>query len=201
MPHVRSNWGPLQEPIRQLNDGLQGLRDELLQDAVARNAVELAVVTFGPVVVDAPFAPVESFFPPMLTAGGDTPMGAAILEGLRLVEERKATYLSHGLPHYRPWIFLITDGAPTDGWKTAAARVHEHEERDKIMFFAIGVEGADFSVLRQISVRDPLRLKGLMFKEYFKWLSDSLKAYSSSTPGKRLLLPPSTGPKGWGEII
>jgi uncharacterized protein YegL len=35
-------------------------------------------------------------------------------------------------------------GAPTDQWRQAAARVKEGEQSKKFMFFAVGVQGANF---------------------------------------------------------
>jgi uncharacterized protein YegL len=63
-----------------------------------------------------------------------------------------------------------------------------------------GVEGANFEVLKQISVREPVKLKGLRFRDLFKWLSDSQKAVSRSTPGDTIPLPTPTGPSGWAEV-
>jgi uncharacterized protein YegL len=42
-----------------------------------------------------------------------------------MITMRKKLYRDNGTPYYRPWIFLITDGAPTDNdaWKNAAVRI------------------------------------------------------------------------------
>ncbi len=180
-------------PINELNAGLVTFRDELLADPLALKRVELGIVTFGPVHVEQPFTSAANFFPPILFA----PMGAAITKALDMVEERKREYRANGISYYRPWIFLITDGAPTDEWQAAANKVFRGEEDKRFAFFSIGVQGADMKTLAQISVRQPLPLQGLQFRELFSWLSSSLRSVSRSTPGTEVVL---EAPKGWTSV-
>ncbi len=102
------------QPIAELNAGLQQFRAELLGDEMAARRVEIAVVPFGPVVRGSAFHPPTEFQPQPLTAGGDTPTGAALEYAVELIVQQKAAYKQHGVPYYRPWIILITDGQPTD---------------------------------------------------------------------------------------
>jgi len=184
-------------PIMQLNEGVRTFKQELLSDPLATKRVEVAIVTFGPVTVESDFHTVPNFHPRELDTTGDTPMGAAIKKGVEMVAARKKEYKDHGIAYYKPWIILITDGAPTDDWDKAAAMVREGEAGRSFAFFAIGVEGANMDILKQISVRSPIKLKGLMFREFFMWLSASMKMVSSKNPGTTInLLPPS----GWSEL-
>lgn len=189
------------QPIRELNDGLVLYQDELAADTLAAKRVEVAIVTFGGEVRTAvDFVTAENFRPPALVAQGDTPMGAAITQALDVLARRKDTYRANGVAMYRPWVFLITDGGPTDEWRTAAKAVKDGVARKSFLFFAVGVDGANFEVLREISVSEPLKLKGTRFRDLFAWLSESQKSASRSNPGDDIVLKNPTAPDGWGTI-
>jgi len=190
------------QPLAELNAGLSAFRNELTADALAKKRVEVGIITFGPVKTALQFQGAASFYPPLLyppflAAQGDTPMGAAIKQGLDMVRHRKDEYQAKGVSCYRPWVFLITDGSPTDEWQSAADAVREGEASKSFAFFAVGVQGANMDVLKQISVRAPLRLDGLRFRELFSWLSGSLRLVSQSVPGTDVPLQP---PQGWASV-
>jgi uncharacterized protein YegL len=191
------------EAIDELNAGLKSFHQQIMADELASLRVELAVITFGGetrLVRD--FISVDEIGPPHLEASGDTPMGEALDLGLRIVESRTAVYRATGIHYYRPWVFLITDGAPTDGvaWQHAALDMQEADLTGRLTFFTVGVGGADMEILTEIASpnRPPLMLKGLRFRDLFQWLSASVRRVSvSRIGGETLVLPPV---RGWAEI-
>lgn len=188
-----------EDRIRELNEGIRFFRQELMGDELAAKRVELAVVTMGGrVLVYADFQTVDFFIPRELEANGDTPMGEAVETAIDLIEERKAVYRRNGITYYRPWIFLITDGEPTDEWHAAADRVRRGEEAKSFLFFPVGVgDKANMDVLRTLATREPVRLRGLEFQRMFRWLSNSLRSMSRSRPGESVALENPAGPRGW----
>lgn len=198
------------DKIRQLNDGLRSFRDDVLGDDLARKRVEVALITFGgDVTVEHEFGAIETFSASPLSANGGTPMGGAILEAVEMIRRRKQQYRSMGVDYYRPWIFLITDGEPTDmkpgdaTWDEVVRAVHGGEDAKEFLFFAVGVEPADMNVLAQIAPpeRPPVQLRPGRFKEMFMWLSRSQQRVSASKVGEQVALEnPAAGPQGWAEI-
>ncbi|MEZ4862240.1 MAG: VWA domain-containing protein [Caldilineaceae bacterium] len=185
-------------PIQELNAGLTTFQNELQRDDLATLRVEVAIVTFGSQVeVAQDFVTADRFVANPLKTGGHTPMGKAINLALDMLRQRKDIYRQHGVPYYRPWVFLITDGAPTDEWRAAAQRVQQEEANKAVAFFAVGVQKADLKVLQQITTRTPLRLQGLKFHELFIWLSQSLATVSHSRVGEQV---PLAAPSGWTVI-
>ena len=187
-------------PIAALNGGIAAFKDELASDALAMKRVEIAVVTFGPARVVNDFMTPDAFHPTPLTTSGDTPMGAAIEQGLEMLRQRKEAYKANGISYYRPWVFLITDGGPTDSIVRAAQLVREGEASKSLSFFAVGVQGANMDALAKISTRQPLQLDGLKFRELFAWLSSSLSGVSRSQVGDAVPLQNPTGPSGWATV-
>ncbi|MCK5918563.1 MAG: VWA domain-containing protein [Cocleimonas sp.] len=186
--------------IAELNAGLQAFKDSVSNDELAMQRIEIAIVTFGGAVnIVQDFITVDQFIPPILSVNGLTPMGEAIDVALDHLQDRKQIYRQNGVSYYRPWIFLITDGEPTDDWKNAAQRIQHAEESKKVAFFTVGVQQADMNTLGKISgaSRQPIHLKGLNFKQMFVWLSASLSGVSHSIPGEVMALP---APTGWGEV-
>jgi uncharacterized protein YegL len=118
-----------------------------------------------------------------------------------MLRNRKEVYRRNGISYYRPWIFLITDGAPTEPievMQRAAQAIQQEEAKKGVAFFAVGVEGADMRMLATLSKeRQPLKLKGLAFRELFLWLSASMQRVSSSKVGDKVDLP---SPQGWGQV-
>jgi len=203
------------EAIRQLNAGLQQLARDLQDDPLASLRVELAIVSFGgrvstidvregrghsiaadPVVA---FVTVDAFKPPTLRASGDTPMGAAVWQGLELIRGRKSLFKEGGVPYFRPWLFLISDGAPTDpDWSQAAEAARLEESVNGVSVFPIGVDRADLGTLGMFSSqRGPALLSNIHgFQRLFQWLSESLAAVANSRPGEIVTLPAA----GWAQI-
>lgn len=201
------------EPIEQLNEALQLFSQALKRDTLASLRVEVAIITFGgsvramdvrtednyqiPFDANQAFVTADGFVPPALSVSGNTPLGEAMRRALDLLRDRKEIYKQNSLDYFRPWVFLITDGQPTDDWESAAQLAKDEENRKGAILFIVGVEGANMEILTHFSdQRPPLKLRGLAFGELFQWLSKSLSSVAHSKPGEQTPLPAV----GWAQV-
>lgn len=176
--------GSMEGVISSLNRGIEALVNSIKKDDLVSSRVELGLISFATEAkVEIPLNEGQYVTSSNLTASGSTNMAAAINTALDILEARKKEYKEIGLDYFRPWIMIISDGAPNeDGFKQAVSRLHSLEIQKKIVVFAIGVgSGANMSVLNNLSVnRQAVALDGLKFRELFEWLSASLSSSSMS---------------------
>lgn len=182
--------------IEQLNKGLALLAEELKADSVASKRVRLLVMEFGgqdEARIAGDWIDAMEFAAPALTANGTTPTGQAVDLALAKIEDEKQRFKQAGVAYTRPWLFLMSDGEPTDQWRDAANRCRQAEKANKVAVFPIAVGGsANAATLGEFSnkgVQAVKRLDGLKFRELFLWLSASMKVVSQSTPGGQVQLP------------
>ena len=171
------------ERIEALNRGLRDFQTDLQEDSLARRRAEIAVVTFGETVETVQdFVTADGFSAPTLAARGRTPMGEAIVRAVSMVKDKTQELRDNGVPRYKPWIFLMTDGEPTDEWHSAAELVKAELARNSMSVFGVGIgSDANLDTLKQITPRT-LLLHGLKFHECFLWITGSLKDVSRSQP-------------------
>lgn len=158
-----------------LNQSLRKWGDDMREDANLRRIGQIAMVTFGyggVRTIDGsgttaaapadPFVDVARFNPRDLAAGGYSPMLEGIERGIEIIYDGvRALDRQNLLLAWRPTLCLISDGAPTDfhGRSTSrlaevTQRIRAEEAAHNLVFFAIGVPGADEQALRTLAGPD-----------------------------------------------
>lgn len=193
-------------PINELNEGVKLFYDSVKKDNYAYCAAEVASVTFGDQVhCHSYFSPLYNQpYAPTFNAYGNTPMGEGVNLALDMLERRKDEYKRCGVSYYQPWMVLMTDGQPNGSpaeLQRAKDRITQMVNNHKLTVIPIGIgRGADMGVLSEFSPHfKPLRLKGLCFKEFFTWFSQSVSSVAQSQPGDMFSLDLNSI-KGWAEL-
>jgi uncharacterized protein YegL len=182
-----------QDRIGHLNQGLKQFEKAVKATEALRQRVLLMVIGFGESVrILADWTPAADFAAPELQADGMTPLGEAMTVAHEAVTEIAQQMRSRGIPFTRPWIFVISDGEPTDsGWERAAAASRRACEEKKAVVWPLAVPGANGSTLHAFA-RTDMKVYEIAndgrFEAIFEWLSTSLGAVMQSQPGQNLQL-------------
>ncbi|NGN68008.1 VWA domain-containing protein [Streptomyces sp. A7024] len=140
------------------------------------------LVPAGERPTDEFFAPVGELTPPRLEAGGYTCMAAALRTALDLARERHEALRARRVPVRRPFIWMLTDGAPSDelGYEQSAAdlaplaaRLRAAEQAGECVLQAIGVAGADRELLEVLAPKGTAMLADLDFGQILDHLFTS----------------------------
>lgn len=186
--------------MEELNEGLLEFGTALEQDEQARGCADICVISFSSGIrTEVPFCPAANYISPQLSAGGLTSMNQAILEGLYVIEERKNLYKSYGISYFRPWMFLLTDGEPTDTGheRIAKQKLIEAIRGRKLNFFPMGIGNANIIKLKSYTPDGSgivLKASASNFKEAFVWLSNSIGVVTNSTDAEAAIPMPAMPP-------
>ena len=175
-------------PIAALNEGLNRFKAEVCQNAQTRDILDVAIIDFNSTYrIAQEFVPVEYMDEVCLTASGTTKMSPAIRAALEMVNERSRFYRRSGTEPYKPWIILISDGAPDadDDITVVAKEISEMESAGKVSFRSLGVQGYDPKTLHTLCDGKVLKLDGIDFSSFFDWVNKSMRSVSQSSPGEK----------------
>jgi len=172
-------------PIVAVNNGVGLLYRELMNNPNALETVWISVITFSQDAKRTPLADLSSFTPPVLTAGGPTALGAALRELGRALDNDVIANSPDRKGDYKPLAFLLTDGAPTDEWRSAAQELKKRTKAPLGTFVALGCgDEVKVDVLKEITdqvllMRD---VQADSLQEFFRWVSASVKQASVAAP-------------------
>lgn len=162
------------EPITSVEEGVKKLVNALRSEPQALETAFLSVITFETTAQQVvPLTDLISFQEPHLKAQGTTSLGAALelLAGKLDSEVKKTTLEEKG--DWKPLVFIMTDGQPTDNWSKGADEVKKRKAT--VVACAAGFD-ADTSVLKQIT-ESVIQLKSSNANDiaaFFKWVTASV---------------------------
>jgi len=171
-------------PIQAVNQGVNLLYNELMNDPSAIETVYISVITFdSQAQMVTPLIELTQFAPPTLNAGGTTSLGAA----LRTLSDALDRDIIPNAPgrrgDYKPLVFLMTDGQPTDSWEHEADKVKNRAKQKVANIIALGCGGGvDTSTLKRITEIVMLMdtVTPDQITQFFKWVSQSVSTASVS---------------------
>jgi uncharacterized protein YegL len=168
------------EPIIAVRNGIQSLLTALRQDPYALETAHIGVITFSSDAKQTvPLQNIMDFQEPDIEANGTTSLGMALdLLADCLTHEVNTKSEEGKKGDWRPLVFIMSDGNPTDDWKQALPKFKE-APTGMIVACAVG-HAIDMAVLKaltdnvvQIDATD-----SAAFAAFFKWVSDSVKTTS-----------------------
>ena len=169
-------------PIEAVRGGLRQLLNDLNDDPYALETVWLSIITFDSQARQVvPLTELRSVQMPAIEASGTTALGGALRLLLDCVERevRKGSSAEHK-GDWKPLVFLMTDGMPTDDWESVADQVKQRKFGN-IIACAAGEEAKD-DVLKRIT-NTVVRLKDTSpgtLGAFMDWVTQSITRMSAS---------------------
>jgi uncharacterized protein YegL len=170
-------------PIQAVIEGVNLLHTQLLETPTAVETVWISIITFGTEAKIFPLTPVADFEPKDLDAGGATSLGAALHKLEQSLDNDIQAGTDKEKADWRPLIYLLTDGEPTDDWEPVLERLKARTEKKMGTVVALGCGNEiDLETLKKITehVVMMVNLNADYLKSFFRWVSQSVSGASTS---------------------
>ena len=169
------------EPIEAVKNGVQMLISALRADPYALETAYVSVITFDSSAQQiVPLTELSQFQIPEIHASGGTSLGQALSLLAAKIDSEVVKSTPQVKGDWKPMVFLMTDGMPTDDWQNGLA---EFQKRKCGVVVACGMgQEADTEVLKQAtdSVVQLDTADSSSIAAFFKWATTSISTGSKS---------------------
>lgn len=163
------------EPIEAVKNGVQVLVSTLRQDPYALETAYLSVITFDSAAKQiVPLTELSMFQMPNIQASGTTALGSALSTLAKVVEKEVVKTTPEQKGDWKPLVFLMTDGEPTDDWKRGLDELKK--QKFGIVVACAAGQKANAQKLKEITdvVVQLDTADGATIRAFFKWVSASI---------------------------
>lgn len=168
--------------ITAMHDGMLMLLQALKKDPMVIEIGAMSIISFGGgAKVEVPLSSVLDVRIPSLNLSSGTSLGKAFALLTSEIDTRVTKTTRDVRGDYKPIVFLITDGQPTDDWRSGYAKFRKHYPSVPVHAIGCG-EDVDFSILGGITpntyvMRD---MTAEAFGKLFQCVTASVRSVTSS---------------------
>ena len=174
------------EPIEAVKNGVQTLLSTLRQDPYALETAYISVITFDSTARQAvPLTDLLSFKLPELVASGTTALGEALSLVAASIEKEVRRTTAETKGDWRPLVFIMTDGSPTDDWRSGLADFKT--ARTGVVVACAAGHSVETQILQEITeiVLQLDTADSSAIKAFFKWVSASISVGSQKVDSSK----------------
>ncbi len=169
------------EPIEAVKNGVQTLIATLRNDPYALEQAFVSIITFNTKAQQVtPLTELAVFQQPNIEASGCTALGEALELLAQKMDSEITKTTAERKGDWRPLVFLMTDGEPTDDISKGLAEFKKR--KCGVVVACAAGQGANTNTLKQIT-ENVVQLDtadSTTIKAFFKWVSASISTTSKS---------------------
>jgi uncharacterized protein YegL len=157
------------DAVEAVDQGFRNLKARLTGDPHTAEIVWMSFVVFDSIPRQLiPLTPVEHCRAPVPAANGSSNLGRAFSFLVKRFEGEVRRHAPAQKGDWKPLVFLMTDGKPTDGWEN---RAEELKSRANLIVFGVGNQ-VNKGILRKMADADRVYLLKDLTREAFDQLID-----------------------------